>query len=151
MNEFFLIGAEYVVFLLAILVIWFIWKHPEKEQKKILFLTFVFLIINFVLAKIAGYFYFNPRPVLKIDQSDLLLPLSVNAFPSMHTLISGTLALAVLLFNKKIGIWFVLLALWVGVSRVFIGAHSWVDVIASWCIVFVVYALAEMIGKKKEN
>lgn len=71
-----------------------------------------------------------PRPFMTLPQSILLVPDQGGySFPSMHTALVFAVAVTVMVHHRRLGILLILLALLVGVSRIYIGVHYPIDVL----------------------
>lgn len=138
-------GAQYLIGIIALFfLLYFFLAYPRKRQRMLL-LSLISLPLAYVLGKLAGYFYLNPRPFVVDQVLPLITHAANNGFPSDHTLFSAALATVVFLFNRRLGIFLWVLALLVGVSRVLAGVHHPIDIAAGAAIsaasVYVVHAL----------
>lgn len=75
------------------------------------------------VAEIIRYFYHHPRP----SGTALILETS-SSFPSGHTIFVLAFATVVYFYNKKIGFWFGIAGLLIGLARVAAGGHWLSDV-----------------------
>jgi len=119
----------------------------------IIILTIIFLLLNYrkafllissftltsLLAQLIKYTFHSPRPYLyfKADLSRIYLVkgiymLTTNSFPSGHTVEAFTIAtvLAYVTPNKRWGFIFLILAICVGYSRMYLSEHFFEDVTA---------------------
>lgn len=122
---------HYVIVLSSLL---FLALSSGKKRKQILLFALITLPLAFILSKIAGMLYFNPRPFVAGNFTPLIPHDPTNGFPSGHTLWSSGIAMVVYFFNKKLGAFFLLLALIVGLARIAAGIHSPLDVAGSFVI-----------------
>ncbi|MBU4536684.1 phosphatase PAP2 family protein [Patescibacteria group bacterium] len=106
-------------------------KITPKQFLKIIF----YPAIIWGIAKIIKYFYFSPRPFLELENAKLLIDHGANdSMPSGHSVLSSALATATYLYNKKIGILFFLGAILIGLSRIIVGVHWPLDVLAGFLL-----------------
>lgn len=119
---------------------WFIWwmffgvfllflfkKITFKQFLKILF----YPLILWGISKIIKYFYYSPRPFLGLDNIKPLIFHGANdSMPSGHTVLSSALAMVTYLYNKKVGILFLVCSVLVGLSRIIVGVHWPLDILA---------------------
>jgi len=66
-----------------------------------------------------------------------------NGFPSDHTLLATTIAMLVYIFDKKLGIFLLVVSFLVGASRVVSGVHHWLDINGSIIIALVIFWLTK--------
>lgn len=135
--------AQYLIFIIIILGIAFFLHRPIHEKKEILVFSLITLPIIFIISRICAALYFNPRPFVVGHFTSLVPHQPNNGFPSDHTLVSSAVAMIIWHFNKKIGWFLLLLALLVGMARVYVGVHHYIDIFASLIISFVVIVLVE--------
>lgn len=154
MTPFMIFSAKYLVYLLVVAAVIFTFFQKREVLKRMIVFAVISLPITYIVAKIAGKLYFDPRPFVTQHVAPLIPHAPTNGFPSDHALISFAVAWIIFLHNKKAGIVFLLVALLIGVSRVYVRVHSPIDIIGSLVISFVVaflteYALKSWVFKKQ--
>ena len=90
------------------------------------------VICNMIMKPIIG----RPRPVDLLATKDIVLPFAVKvmhdfSFPSGHTIASFEASVAILMYNKKLGIPAVILAVLISFSRLYLYVHYVTDVLVS--------------------
>jgi undecaprenyl-diphosphatase len=87
------------------------------------------IVANVVLGKI----WFQDRPFVDHPSQTVLVShhAADNAFPSDHASVAFAIAFAVLFLAWRVGVFFLLFALGIGVGRVFAGVHYPSDILAS--------------------
>ncbi len=125
-------SAKYLYILSIGIFIWYGVKSIQ-HRKFISFSLFV-LSLSYIFSRIAGFFYYNPRPFVNEHIVPLIHHIADNGFPSDHALLAGTLAAIVTVFDKRYGAILWILAIIIGISRVFVGVHHIIDIIGSYII-----------------
>ena len=75
------------------------------------------------------------RPFVELSFTPLVLGENpLESFPSSHATIFAALGVAIFWQNKKVGIWFLLGALLVGLARVAAGVHYPIDILAGFLL-----------------
>ena len=121
--------AEYTVFFLAIFVILF-WFTKNKENKIMLICGGIAFILAETMGKVAGLLHFNKQPFAVLSNTNQLIDKAINnSFPSDHTILFFSFCMSFWLFKKGKWIVWVLLAILVGVSRIWVGVHYPLDVL----------------------
>ncbi|MBI5221673.1 MAG: phosphatase PAP2 family protein [Candidatus Magasanikbacteria bacterium] len=143
MNFIAIFAAQYLVFIIIVIGIAFFLHRPSQEKKDILVFSFVTLPIVFIISRLCAALYFNPRPFVNNQFLALIPHKANNGFPSDHTLLSSAAAMIIWHFNKKIGWFLMFLALIVGLARVYVGVHHYLDIFTSLFISFVVTIIIE--------
>jgi undecaprenyl-diphosphatase len=143
MTPFMIFAAKYLVYLLIIAAIAFVFFQRKEIQKRMLVFGIISLPITYILAKIAGKLFYDPRPFVTSHIVPLIPHAPTNGFPSDHALISFAVAWIVFLHNKKLGIVFLLVALLIGIARVNVRVHSPIDIVGSFAISLTVAFLTE--------
>ncbi|WP_409175434.1 undecaprenyl-diphosphatase [Brevibacillus fortis] len=121
--------AEYTVFILALsaLVYWFTRKHENRIM--VVCATFTFVLAE-LFGKVAGSFHANNQPFAELADVNQLVQKAVdNSFPSDHTILFFSFCMTYWLFRKTTGPLWMLLAAFVGLSRILVGVHYPADVI----------------------
>lgn len=133
-----------IFFLPAFLVfLWFYYNNKNQNDKKenliyIFYSTFVSLIINLFIQ----LFYKSERPsdFSEISQVLALSNIPENSFPSDHSSISISFALALYLFwYKKTSLVFSFFAILMLISRVMVWVH-WIFDIIAWILIWLLSA-----------
>lgn len=131
MNNLIIFTAKYVVFIIP-LIAFIYWLTLGKRQKvQFALYGIITLIVTFILTRIGSAAYFDPRPFADGTVTPLLPHAADNGFPSDHTALAASVAVATFLMNKKLGIILGLVAILVGASRVVAHVHSPIDIIGS--------------------
>jgi len=151
MDTLFIFGAKYLFILSLILGALYFFRAPKETRREIFIFGIFILPLAFLMAKSAGYFYMNPRPFVVGDFTPLIPHVADNGFPSDHTLLVASVAGLFSLFNRRMALSLWIIVLLVGVSRIYVGVHHTVDILASIGIAilstYVVYVLRHVILK----
>lgn len=139
-------GAEYAIYFVFILMFFFSIKGGIKEKKS-LFLALICLPIAVIIVKLIHLFFFEPRPFIDYDISPLIQHKADASFPSRHTLIAAVIAFSYIYFKSKWAPLFLLLMLWVGISRIYVGVHYPLDIIGGIATGIITLLIALQIKK----
>ncbi len=150
MNILIIFIAKYLVFVSAAIAVLYFAKLSRAKQKEMLIFAVILLPLSYIVAKLVSRFYFDPRPFVQGNFTPLLPHAADNGFPSDHTLLAAAIAFATFHFNKKLGLFLLLLAILVGVARILAGVHHVADIAGSIIITGLVYFLAAYSTRKKE-
>jgi undecaprenyl-diphosphatase len=126
--------ANYFIWLLFFVVIFFGFLPPKRRGETISkanALRSIFgALLGGSLTLIIGQFIVRARPFV-VHEVNLLIfpPITIASFPSFHTTLAFALACTLFLFNRKIGIWFFVAAMLIGIARVYVGVHYPSDII----------------------
>lgn len=131
MDAIIIFCAKYLIYLLgaAVLIYWL--TLPRRLKLQVLIAGVIIAIVGFALAKIGSSLYNDPRPFVTDGVTPLFAYQADNGFPSDHTLVSSILALAIFAVSKKWGIGLWVIAVVIGLARVFAGVHHLTDIIGS--------------------
>ena len=107
------------------------------KWKEVFFVSLsVFLAwLSSILLKII---FHSPRPFIEFPNIIPLFRPTDYAFPSGHSTFFMAVAVAILLYHKKIGYIFIIFAILIGVSRVIAGVHFPVDIIGGYILGFLI-------------
>ncbi|MDE1988371.1 MAG: phosphatase PAP2 family protein [Patescibacteria group bacterium] len=149
MNILIIFGAKYLYLAaIAVALVYFL-KQPREIKKRIIIFGLASLPITYLVAKLAGHFYYDPRPFAAGNFTPLIPHADDNGFPSDHTLILAAIASVIYPFSKKASAVLWMLAFAVGFSRVFAGVHHSIDIFGSMIIAAVVSVLTvRLLGKR---
>lgn len=92
-------------------------------------------------AGLKNYFKIG-RPVMLNFNLHPLLPISDYGFPSSHAAVFAAIAVSLLFIHKKAGIFAGLLALAIGIARVYAGVHTPLDILGGYLVGALVAILA---------
>jgi undecaprenyl-diphosphatase len=135
---FFIFGAKYALVLSFIAAGIFLLKAPRDEQQRIVLFAVLALPLIYMTALIASSLYDNPRPFVVGDFTPLVPHAANNGFPSDHTLLVSAIAAVCSFYSRRVGAILWMIALYVGMSRVYVGVHHPVDIVGSAVIAVVV-------------
>ncbi len=111
---------------LGLLLLFLFKKITTKQFLKIL----LYPIIIWGISKIIKHFCYSPRPFLVLENINQLIVHGYNdSIPSGHTVLASALAMITYLYNKKIGILFIVFAILIGLSRIIVGVHWPLDIL----------------------
>lgn len=150
-NPLFIFGAKYLLILSFIIAgIYFLKQSSESKRKMVIF-GIVAMILIYGIAFIAGHIYNDPRPFVVEHFSPLIPHDPDNGFPSDHVLMVSAIASVVYFFNRKVGFALLGISILVALSRVYVGVHHPIDVIASVVISFVGASIAYIFLKHVQS
>ncbi|GAC1314963.1 MAG: undecaprenyl-diphosphate phosphatase BcrC [Mucilaginibacter sp.] len=142
MDNFFIFCAQYLFVVAFLIAAIYFFKQARKLQARIVILGVICACISYAIALIAGQLYFDPRPFVEEHFIPLIAHDTENGFPSDHVLMLSVIAAVVSIFNLR---WAAVLWLITGLvaySRVYVGVHHSIDVLASILIVVIVTAVS---------
>lgn len=120
----------------------YLWIIDGRVKKEVALHGSLAAIVAYAISEIVKHFYFDPRPFVinHLPIFTLTKPLD-NSFPSGHTAIAFAIAITIWLHNKKIGAVFLVVAIIIGLARVWANVHWPID-IAGGAILGTVVAVA---------
>jgi len=124
--------AKYLVYVLALMMI-YLWfsKRKDIQFRKMLTVSFASCVISEFVGKfIAGNIYYHRQPFAVLSNVHQLISKNVgNSFPSDHTIVFFSIMTIFFICSKsKQRYWYLVLAVLVGLSRIFVGVHYPIDV-----------------------
>lgn len=128
LDGFFIFGANELIFVTFFISLLFILWGGPKERKAFLILL-AGLIFAEIFLKITHIFFFEPRPYVTLNLIPLIKHVPDAAFPSEHTTMMATIAFSYLFTKSKYTLFFMILMIWVGFSRIFVGVHYPLDIL----------------------
>lgn len=128
LDQIMVFGAEYVIIFTYLLALVLAFKGTYKERRP-LFLIILGAPLALILIEIIHLFVFEPRPYVTFNIEKLIDHTPDNAFPSTHTTLMAVAAFAYAFYKSKWTWLMVLLLLWVGFARIFVGVHYPIDIL----------------------
>ncbi|HFU7086233.1 TPA: undecaprenyl-diphosphatase [Bacillus cereus] len=120
--------AEYMVYIFALIILAYWFTGSRKGRMMVIQAMFAFVIAE-VIGKIAGKFHLNYQPFAVLPNVNKLVDHAVdNSFPSDHTILFFSICFSFWLVRKKTGWLWLILALCVAISRIWVGVHYPFDV-----------------------
>ncbi len=123
--------AQYLFILAPVLVAVVFRKTAPVYRRLMLWRRLVVLIVSFILAKIGGAIYDEPRPFVLSHKPPLVPHVADNSFPSDHVLLILASAFLLISFSWRGAALLLLVGVIVGFARVAGGLHSPTDIAAS--------------------
>ena len=132
-------GVISVILLILLLIAFF----DKKKGKKVALTLLVGIILAMSITFLIKYSVLRPRPYNMVDNVVLLAVENDPSFPSGHTLNSTVMSYILTKeYNKKI---FMLIPLFVGLSRIYIGVHYPSDVLCGFMLGIIIAIISEKI------
>lgn len=148
MNMLIVFAAKHLFLISIIVAGWYFFTLPNTLKKKFSALTLASFALAFVVAKLLGAIFNDPRPFVSNHVIPLIAHSADNGFPSDHTLLTMAIASVVFVYNRKLGIVLGIISFIVGFSRVLAGVHHQIDIIGAMGIAIVSVA-GIVIGTKR--
>lgn len=123
--------AKYLFLVSIFLYLYTVWIVSTSLRKKLLVFSFIAFPLSYIIAKILSHFIYDPRPFVVEHIKPLIAHAADNGFPSDHMLLTTTIALVVFVYNRKLGIVLILIAISIGVARVLAKIHHVEDIVGS--------------------
>jgi undecaprenyl-diphosphatase len=138
------LASFFIYFLFAGLVIlWFIDGKIKKEQ---VIHALLACLVAWTIATLIKHFFPTIRPfVLNGGDVDVILKPTDGAFPSEHTVIAFALAVTIFMHDRRVGWWFLVSALVIGVARVIANVHYPIDIVGGAFLGTIVAVIIEKI------
>lgn len=141
-------------------IIWiaitFLFLLFRQTRKLGVLLALSLLLELFLCDGVLKNIFARPRPFTRFDVDLLISPPHSYSFPSGHTASSFTAAFVIYLYEKKLGIYAIILASFIGFSRIYLFCHYPSDVLggiilAALIAAFTIYACNFYEAKFRKN
>lgn len=141
--------AEYLIWFFLIGIFLFLIFSKNKQKKELAIFSVLSLALFYLFNFVIGKIYFRPRPFIFFNFTPLVnVAASESSFPSAHTGLAFCLAFSVYFINKRLGLLFLILALLIGISRIFVGVHWPSDILAGIFFGLICVLVIKIIFKK---
>lgn len=120
--------------LLGILVVIYIKHgHRYRERRMVLLALLSGGFAYFVVKTLIVLIYPHPRPYMFFSGIDPLITQSLaegyQSFPSAHTMFFFAISTMVFIYNKRLGVFFLVVSSLMGIARIFVGVHWPFDIV----------------------
>lgn len=129
----FFAGYAGYILVAVVLLLWFL-KKDAATRRLILLAMASAVAARFVVVELIRFFYSRPRPFEVLDIIQLIRHGSGHSFPSGHAAFYFALSTGVYLYNKKIGIAFLITSALIGLARIYAGLHWPSDILVGAAI-----------------
>lgn len=148
LNPVMVFSAKYMVFFLAFMVIMFLFTR-NKLNRIIVLCGAITFVISELIGKLVGKIHFNYQPFVELTNVNQLIEKDVgNSFPSDLTILFFSFCMSFWLFKRGWTFLWLLLAVWVGVARIWVGVHYPADVLVGAIISIIVATIIYKVIRK---
>lgn len=134
LNWLFITIADYTIYALAAVLL-VLWAMNKGRDRLMVICGLVSCLFAVAAGKLIGKLYANQNPFAELQDVSKLIEKEIgNSFPSDHTILFFSICFTFFLFRKKNGYLWILLALAVGFSRIWVGVHYPADIMAGAAI-----------------
>lgn len=152
LDWFMVFSAEWLGYLMILFVLWLALKHKSDLKKIIILSVGSGIMARFIFAEAIRYFLYSPRPFLILENvKQLIIHDPTSSFPSGHASFYFALATGIYFIDKRTGLWFLVLAGLIGFSRIYVGVHWPLDVVAGAILGWATAVLVKRIVDKINN
>ena len=123
---FFSVYAGYVI--VAVLVYLLIFKSSARNKAMVIISLISAVISRGLVTTLIRIIYPHPRPFAVLADVKQLIPESGSSFPSGHAAFFFALSAVVYVYNKKLGVIFIVISAVMGLARIFTGVHWPLDI-----------------------
>ncbi len=151
LSSFAVFFAEWLPFLLiAFIIAYKLFSYEGERVLWSLFLLFLSPLAAVTLAEVGKFIISAPRPFA--DGLGIIPLISVSdpfgSFPSAHAAFFGALGTAIFFEQRRVGKWYLLSALLIGISRIAVGVHFPSDIIAGLFLGVLLSIIANIFQRK---
>jgi undecaprenyl-diphosphatase len=125
------IAHYFAYFLAGVLIVYILYKFKDSNVRKWAASGLAtFFLSRFILVEIIRMFFYRQRPFIAHKVIELFPKGPEASFPSGHTAGIVALGMGIYFYNKRLGLFIIVLGLLVGFSRIIAGVHYPSDVLA---------------------
>ncbi len=137
--------ANYFTYFLVGFFIWFIFQRANwKERVYIASLAIISVVISRgIFTELSAFFFYRVRPYIALGLPTLGSTLTDGSFPSGHMTFLVPIALTIWSEDKRLGNWFLIGTILVGVSRIAYGYHWPSDILGGIVVGYIFFYLTK--------
>lgn len=143
LDNLMLFGARGVI-IVALILFFILALRGSIKEKKAFLLALISYPLALIIIKIIHLFFIEERPFVTLQLTPLYHYIPDASFPSVHTTTMAVMALSYLYFRSRWSALFLILMIWVGISRIYVGVHYPLDILGG----FIVGIISLMIVKQ---
>lgn len=122
--------AEYLGYILVGLVFLIPFFYKKAGWKIIFHSLLAGILARFGIVELIRFFWLRPRPFIENNVNLLVEGADKASFPSGHAAFFFAISFIVYQYNKKTGLLFFIASSLIAISRVFVGVHWPLDILA---------------------
>ena len=145
MNTIAIIVASYFIAIPLSVMLYELFTLRGQARLRFALLLVIGGVLSLLLAKLSGIFIHDPRPFIQGHFTPLIVSSTDNGFPSDHTLLASFIGFAILSVSRRLGAALLIVALMVGLARMYAGVHHSWDILGSFVITGISYLAARAI------
>lgn len=143
-------GARFIIYLAFLLMLLQAFFKGSVKEKKAVLLTVLALPVVVLLIKGIHLFFFEPRPFVNYQITPLLNIAEDASFPSRHAGVMSAIAFSYFHFKSGWAPLLILLMLWVGISRIYVGVHYPLDILGGFGVgIFALFITKQILNRLK--
>lgn len=140
LNPVMVFMSKYFLYFLIIGVILLLFSRNHTNKLIVICGTLTF-IVSEIIGKLAGMIHSNYQPFVELENVNKLIDKAVgNSFPSDMTILFFSVCITVWLFKRGWSFLWIVLAILLGFSRIWVGVHYPADIIVG-AIISIIVAL----------
>ena len=128
--------SEYLIYILTLVFGIYLFKVKDWRERVQLFSlgTLGVILSRVIITPVIRFFFYNPRPFVELDITTLINHADTGSLPSGHVAFIVPLMLTLWQINKRLGLWGLIGALLIGISRIGVGAHWPTDILLGFLV-----------------
>lgn len=143
-DQFMIFSTNYLIYLSLFAIFLIAFKGKVRERKALILILFS-LPLAILLIKLIHIFINEPRPFVTFNFQPLTDNNPDPSFPSRHATIMAVIAFAYTYFKSKWSLFFLILMILVGISRIYVGMHYPLDILGGFIVGAVSLAVANFL------
>lgn len=144
------IGNDLPFILIGFTLVYFIFI--KRSARRLALLSFTTLFAALITEVLKWAVFRHPRPFAALTDVVQLIQISAfDSFPSQHATIFAALATGMFIYDRSVGVWYIVLAVLIGIARIMAGIHYPLDILTGFLIGFLVTYLSYRLLRKLLN
>ncbi len=119
-------------------IVYELYRHKEGKLQMTLWRIYCAPLLAYAFTILIKNFYLTPRPFASLEIPPAFLvssdPFGLQSFPSSHTAFFAGLAVTMYFCNPRLGKWFLVGAVLIGVARIGAGVHWPIDIFGGFVV-----------------